>query len=212
VSASGRWRKDDGRRRRGETRVSISDGEHQSDAAGDPHRGYASDLFAASSRILELGTLAGYSAIWLAHALPEDGQLVTLELDGKHAAVARENITRAGLSSAVQIVVGAAVETLTKMISDGTAPFDFIFIDADKPSYPSYLTLTVDLSHVGTVIIADNIVRRGAVIHSDTTDPKVQGVRRFNDLVSNHPRLEATMLQTVGSKGYDGFVFARVAR
>jgi predicted O-methyltransferase YrrM len=163
-------------------------------------------------RILELGTLAGYSAIWLAHALPEDGQLVTLELDGKHAAVARENITRAGLSSAVQIVVGAAVETLTKMIRDGTAPFDFIFIDADKPSYPSYLTLTVDLSHVGTVIIADNIVRRGAVIHSDTTDPKVQGVRRFNDLVSNHPRLEATMLQTVGSKGYDGFVFARVAR
>lgn len=163
-------------------------------------------------RILEVGTLAGYSAIWLAHALPEQGQLVTLELDATHAAVARENIAKAGFSSLVEIRVGPAVETLNEMTRTGTTPFDLIFIDADKPSYSDYLRFAVELSHVGTLIVADNIVRRGAIVEADSTDPKVQGVRRFNELVARHPRLDAAMLQTVGSKGYDGFVLARVAK
>jgi predicted O-methyltransferase YrrM len=163
-------------------------------------------------RILEVGTLAGYSAIWLARALPPGGVLVTLEVDPRHASVARENIARAGCATSVEIRVGPALETLTAMRDGGTAPFDLIFIDADKPSYPAYLPLALSLSRPGTMIVADNVVRKGAVIEEDSTDARVQGVRRFNQLVAGSPRLDATVLQTVGSKGYDGFTLARVAR
>ena len=161
-------------------------------------------------RILEVGTLAGYSAIWFAQAVSPGGQVVTLEVDPKHANVARDNISRAGFSRIVDVKVGPAAKTLTAMIDAKTQPFDLVFIDADKPSYADYLRLALPLSRVGTVIIADNIVRRGAVVDSHSTDERVQGVRRFNDEVARHPRLDATMVQTVGAKGYDGFTFARV--
>jgi predicted O-methyltransferase YrrM len=163
-------------------------------------------------RILEIGTLAGYSAIWLAQALPPGGRLVTLEVDRMHASVARENIARARLSAVVEVRLGPALETLTSLVETAAAPFDFIFIDADKPSYPLYLPLAVALSRPGTVIVADNVVRKGAVVNADSSDPRVQGVRQFNELVARNPRLDATLLQTVGSKGYDGFTLARVAR
>jgi predicted O-methyltransferase YrrM len=162
-------------------------------------------------RILEIGTLAGYSAIWLAQALPLGGTLITLEVDPTHASVARANIARAGYSEMVDVRVGPAIDSLTSMVNAADGPFDFIFIDADKPSYPRYLPLAVSLSRTGTLILADNIVRKGAVIEPDHSDPRVHGVREFNELVARHPRLDATLLQTVGSKGYDGFTLARVA-
>jgi len=161
-------------------------------------------------RILEIGTLAGYSAIWLAQALPPGGQLITLEVDARHAEVARANIARAGVSDRVWVREGAAIDTLAAMARGGEGPFDFIFIDADKPSYPHYLPLAVSLSRAGTLIIADNIVRKGAVIEPHHGDPRVHGVRAFNELVARHPRLDATLVQTVGAKGYDGFTLARV--
>lgn len=165
---------------------------------------------AGARRILEIGTLAGYSAIWLAQALPPGGTLITLEVDPTHASVARANIARAGYSDMVDVRVGPAIDTLTSMVKAASGPFDFIFIDADKPSYPRYLPLAVSLSRVGTLILADNIVRKGAVIEPDHSDSRVHGVRAFNELVARHPRLDATLLQTVGSKGYDGFTLARV--
>jgi predicted O-methyltransferase YrrM len=161
-------------------------------------------------RILEVGTLGGYCAIWFAQAVSPGGQVVTLEVDGKHASIARENIARAGFSKSVDIRVGPAADTMKAMIDAGTEPFDLIFIDADKPSYPSYLRLGLSLSHVGSLIIADNVVRKGAVIDPNSRDERVRGVRTFNDDVARHPRLDATMLQTVGAKGYDGFTLARV--
>ena len=162
--------------------------------------------------ILEIGTLAGYSAIWLAQALPPGGTLITLEVDPTHASVARANIAGAGYSDMVDVRVGPAIDTLTSMVNAAAGPFDFIFIDADKPSYPRYLPLAVSLSRTGTLILADNIVRKGALIEPDHSDPRVHGVREFNELVARHPRLDATLLQTVGSKGYDGFTLARVVR
>src|SRR5262249_40062305 len=140
------------------------------------------------------------------------GQLVTLEKDPLHAKVARENIARAGFADVVDVRIGPALETLIAMAGALTAPFDLIFIDADKPSYPLYLPLALAMSRVGTLIVADSVVRKGAVIDAVSADPRVQGVRQFNELVAKHPRLDATMLQTVGSKGYDGFTLARVAR
>jgi predicted O-methyltransferase YrrM len=167
---------------------------------------------AGAKRILELGTLGGYSTIWLARALPPGGRLVTLEFEPKHAEVARRNITRAGLDGAVEVRVGPAVKTLQQMVEEGTEPFDLIFIDADKPEYPDYLTWSIKLSRPGTLIIADNVIRNGAVADAASTDPKVLGVRRFNEMVAAEPRLNATAIQTVGSKGYDGFTIALVNR
>jgi predicted O-methyltransferase YrrM len=161
-------------------------------------------------RILEIGTLGGYSAIWLAQALPPGGCLLTLEVNAAHASVARDNLARAGFSAVAEVRVGPALETLTAIAASGAAPFDLIFIDADKPGYPGYLPLALALSRVGSVIVADNVVRNGAVIDADSSDARVQGVRRFNDLVARESRLDATILQTVGSKGYDGFTLARV--
>jgi predicted O-methyltransferase YrrM len=156
--------------------------------------------------ILEIGTLGGYSTIWLAKALPKGGRLVTLEADSGHARVARANIDRAGFGNLVDIRVGAAVETLPQL----SGPFDIIFIDADKPSYPVYLQWALRLSRRGTIIVADNVVREGAIVDADSSDPKIQGMRNFLAQVASEPRLTATVVQTVGAKGYDGFSIALV--
>ena len=161
-------------------------------------------------RILEIGTLGGYSSIWMARALPADGHLTTLEFSPKHAEVARANITRAGLEKIVEIRVGPALETLAKMEKEGTEPFDLIFIDADKPNNPNYLPWALKFSRPGTLLIGDNIGREGEVADPSSTDPNVQGQRRFLELMAAEPRLSATALQTVGSKGYDGFAMALV--
>ena len=160
--------------------------------------------------ILEIGTLGGYSTIWLARALPRDGHLVSLEIDPKHAEVARANIARAGLADVVEVRVGPAQETLPQLQHEQRGPFDLIFIDADKHSYPEYLTWALQLSRNGTLIIADNVVRDGAVMDALSDDANVQGVRRFGEMVAAEPRLSATVIQTVGSKGYDGLTFAVV--
>lgn len=160
--------------------------------------------------ILEMGSLGGYSTIWLARALPPDGKLITLEADSKHADVARANIARAGLADKVELRLGKALETLPELALEGLAPFDFIFIDADKGNYPGYLEWAVKLSRPGTVIIGDNVVRDGDVIDAANTDPAVQGVRRMNEMIAADSRLTATAIQTVGSKGYDGFMIAIV--
>src|SRR5437588_4683853 len=160
--------------------------------------------------ILEIGTLGGYSTIWLARALPASGRLTTLELDPRHAEVARANIARAGLADVVELRLGRALDTLPQLATEKRGPFDLIFIDADKPGYPDYLAWALKLSRRGTVIIADNVVRKGAVADSGTTDPMVQGVRLFNELLAAESRVSATVVQTVGSKGYDGFAIALV--
>jgi predicted O-methyltransferase YrrM len=160
--------------------------------------------------ILEIGTLGGYSTIWLARGLPSDGRLVSLEADPKHADVARSNISRAGLSGMVEVITGRALDTLPRLAAESRGPFDLIFIDADKPGYPDYFTWAVKLSRRGTVIIADNVVRKGAVIDAASTDPLIRGIRRMNDLVAKEPRVSATTVQTVGVKGYDGFMIAVV--
>jgi predicted O-methyltransferase YrrM len=161
-------------------------------------------------RILELGTLGGYSTIWLARALPAEGRLITLEAEAAYAEVARANLTRAGLAEVVEVRVGPALETLPQLVAEGFGPFDFIFIDADKPGYPEYLVWALKLSRLGTLIIADNIIRDGAVADPSSADPRVQGVRRFNELLAAEPRVSATAIQTVGSKGYDGFALALI--
>jgi predicted O-methyltransferase YrrM len=160
--------------------------------------------------ILEIGTLGGYSTIWLARALPVDGLLITLETNPKHADIARANIVRAGLADVVELRLGPALDTLPRLAAEGRGPFDLIFIDADKPGYPEYLPWALELSRRGSVIIADNVVRDGAVADEASGDPRVQGVRRFNELLAAEPGVTATLIQTVGSKGYDGFAIALV--
>jgi predicted O-methyltransferase YrrM len=162
-----------------------------------------------ASRILEVGTLAGYSTIWLARALPADGRLVTLELDPKHAQIAGANIRRAALDKIVEVRVGPALESLAVLAGQG-AVFDFVFIDADKALIPEYVTWSLRMSRPGSVIVVDNVVRQGAIIDRDSADPSVRGVRRMFELVAREPRLEATAMQTVGSKGHDGFALLRV--
>ena len=156
-------------------------------------------------RVLELGTLGGYSTIWMARALPEDGKLVTLEFSPHHAEVARNNIAGAGLGHLVDIHVGPAAETLPQLAAGNPEPFDFVFIDADKPNNPVYLDWAIRLGRPGTVIILDNVIRDGQVIEPDNTDPRVIGTRAAFDMIGSHPRLRATALQTVGAKGWDGF-------
>jgi predicted O-methyltransferase YrrM len=160
----------------------------------------------AARRILEIGTLGGYSAIWLARALPPGGELVTLEIDERFAEVARSNIARAGLESVVDVRVGPAAETLRAL----EGPFDLIFIDADKAGYPGYFEASLRLARAGTLIVADNVVRDGRVLDASSGDPDVDGVRQFNELLASSPRVVATVLQTVGVKGYDGLAFALV--
>jgi predicted O-methyltransferase YrrM len=165
---------------------------------------------AGARRILEIGTLGGYSTIWLARALPPDGQLVTLELDPKHAEVALSNIARAGFSSLVQLRLGPALDSLAQLHAEHSAPFDLIFIDADKPGYADYLHAALKLSRPGTLILADNVVHEGIVADPNTTDPAALGARHFLEALAAEPRLSAAGIQTVGSKGHDGFAIARV--
>jgi len=160
--------------------------------------------------ILELGTLGGYSTIWLARALPPEGHLISLEIDPKRAEIARANVARAGLAIAVEIRAGRAVETLQQLVTEGRGPFDLIFIDADKPGYSEYLKWSLKLSRPGTLIIADNVVRKGEVADPASTDDSVQGIRRFNELLATEKRVTTTVIQTVGSKGYDGLALILV--
>ena len=160
--------------------------------------------------VLEIGTLGAYSTIWLARALPADGRVITLEADPKHADVAKRNLTRAGLSSTVDLRLGVALETLPKIAAEKLGPFDVIFIDADKVNTTAYFEWALKLSHIGSLILVDNVVRDGAVADPKTADASVKGMRRFFDRLAAEPRVEATAIQTVGSKGYDGLAIARV--
>lgn len=164
----------------------------------------------ASRRILEVGTLGGYSTIFLARALPEGGSLISLEIDPHHAQVARANIERAGLADRVEIRIGPAIESLDRMRTEGAGPFDFVFIDADKPGNADYFQAALAMSHPGTLVVVDNVVRNGSVADTTSADPAVEGVRRLNRLLAAESRVTATAVQTVGVKGYDGFVLARV--
>jgi predicted O-methyltransferase YrrM len=178
-----------------------------------PHEGKLLMLLAraiGARRILEIGTLGGYSTIWLARALPNEGTLITLEYNPTHAEVARENIAHAGLAHLVDIRIGRANDTLAQIAAERPQPFDFVFIDADKEGYVDYLDWSLQLSRPGTLIVADNVIRDGKVLDADTEDPLVQGVRRFNEVLAAEPRVIATALQTVGSKGYDGMAIALV--
>ncbi len=161
-------------------------------------------------RALEIGTLGGYSTLWMARALPEGGTLLSLELDPRHAEVARGNLKAAGVAGRVEVRVGRALDSLDALIAAGSEPFDLIFIDADKSGYPGYLDRALKLARPGTVIVGDNVVREGKVANAASRDANVQGVRRFAELVGQEPRLRATVLQTVSTKGYDGFLVAVV--
>ena len=178
-----------------------------------PNQGKLLQLLAqiqGARNILEIGTLGGYSTIWLGRALPADGRLVTLEYDGKHAEVARRNLARAGLDTIAEVRTGPALESLPKLADENPEPFDLVFIDADKVNNPHYVEWAVRLTTTGSLIIVDNVVREGAVTDPDSTDPSVRGTRAALQLIAEHPRLSGTAVQTVGSKGYDGFALARV--
>jgi predicted O-methyltransferase YrrM len=195
-----------------------------SDAAGlppiaiTPNQGKLLELLARIHRarsILELGTLGGYSTIWLARALPQGGRLVTLEREPHYAEVARANVANAGFGEIVELRVGPALQTLPELHDEGAGPFDLIFIDADKQNNPGYLEWSLKLSRPGSLIVADNVVRAGAILDPDAIDPRlgdsgVQGVRRFYELLAAEPRARATAIQTVGAKGHDGFALALV--
>jgi len=178
-----------------------------------PNQGKLLHLIARMSgarKILEIGTLGGYSTIWLARALPHDGRLVTLEFDPKHADVARANFARAGLTQSIDLRVGRAIDSLPKIAAENLGPFDLIFIDADKQSTPDYFTWALKLTRPGGLIIVDNVVRNGKIIDANSDDSGVQGIRKFNDMLAAEKRVTATAIQTVGSKGYDGFAIAMV--
>jgi predicted O-methyltransferase YrrM len=163
-----------------------------------------------ASTILEIGTLGGYSTIWLARALPAGGKVVTLELDRRHAEVASANFERAGLSGLVDLRVGPALESLSALNAEGAGPFDLIFIDADKPNNPHYLSWALRLSRPGTVIVCDNVIRDGDVLNKDGSDANVEGARAAFSFIAGETRLDGTAIQTVGAKGYDGFAIAIV--
>jgi predicted O-methyltransferase YrrM len=199
--------------------LAASDAAELPPIALTPNQGKLLELLARIHRaqsILELGTLGGYSTIWLARALPQGGRLITLEREPRYAEVARANIANAGFADAVQIRVGPALETLPALHEEGAGPFDMIFIDADKKNYPGYLEWSLKLSRVGTLIIGDNVVRAGAILDPKADDPSfgdggtAAGVRRFYELLAAEPRVDATAIQTVGAKGHDGFALGLV--
>lgn len=163
-----------------------------------------------AKRILEIGTLGGYSTIWLARALPEDGSVVTLELEKKHADVAMANLLQADLGPLVDLRVGRALESLPELAAEGLEPFDMVFIDADKENTEAYFRWALRLAREGAVIVVDNVIREGEVANPESSDERVQGIRRFNEMLAAESRVEATTIQTVGSKGYDGFTVAIV--
>lgn len=181
--------------------------------AVSPHQGKLLYLLARAiraERILEIGTLGGYSTIWLARALGPGGRLISLELEPMHAQVARENITLAGLDDRVQIRIGAALDALPDLKAENAGPFCLTFIDADKVNIPDYFKWALELSRAGSLIVVDNVVRKGALVDEHSSDPDVHGVRRLHELLRDEPRVSATTIQTVGSKGYDGLTFAIV--
>ena len=160
--------------------------------------------------ILEIGTLGGYSTIWLARALPEGGRVISLEADARHAEIARANFARAGLDNVIEVRLGMALDTLPDLAAEGREPFDFVFVDADKPNNAAYFDWALRLSRPGSVIVVDNVVRGGEVIDAESDSPTVQGVRHFLERLAAEPRVTATAIQTVGNKGYDGFAIALV--
>jgi predicted O-methyltransferase YrrM len=160
--------------------------------------------------VLEIGTLAGYSTIWLGRALPEDGRIVTLEIEPRHAEVARRNLERAGLEQLVSVRIGRAIDTLAELADEGAGPFDFVFIDADKQSNSEYFEWALRLTRPGSMIVVDNVVRDGAVVDKDNEDPAILGTRRLNERMASEPRVSVTEVQTVGTKGHDGFALALV--
>jgi predicted O-methyltransferase YrrM len=183
------------------------------DIAVTPGQGRLLHLIArlcGARRILEIGTLGGYSGIWLARALPQGGQLISLELDPHHAEVARANLKGAGVDDRAQVRVGRAVDSLAALAEEGAEPFDLVFIDADKQSTADYFRWALALTRVGSLIVVDNVIRGGGVIDARSEDPAVQGVRRFNEMLAHEPTVSATAIQTVGSKGWDGFALALV--
>jgi len=183
------------------------------DIAVAPNQGALLQILARSigaRRVLELGTLGGYSTLWLARALPDDGRLVSLEIDPAHAEVARTSLSAAGVGQLVDVVVGPASDTLDRLTAEGTEPFDLVFVDADKESLARYLDQTLALVRPGALVVVDNVVRGGGVIEAQHPDDRVQGVRRFAERLADLPGVEATVVQTVGSKGYDGFALLRV--
>lgn len=191
----------------------------RSEAAGlpaiqvSPSQGKLLHLLARSvgaRRILEIGTLGGYSAIWLARALPPDGRLVSLELEPAHAEVARRNLRHAGVGDAAEVRVGRALDLLPQLHGEGGPPFDLAFIDADKPSNADYFEWALRMSRPGGLIVVDNVVREGSVVDPSSRDEAVQGVRRVVELMGQESRISATAVQTVGGKGYDGFAVALV--
>ncbi len=196
----------------------LSDAVAASDAAGlpsiqvSPPQGKLLEILIGmmgAGSVLEVGTLGGYSTIWMTRSLPADGRMVTLEIDPKHAAVAQENFNRAGLSEKIELRVGNARDILPAMIEEGAGPFDFVFIDADKASNPDYFGWALQMSRPGTVIIVDNVIRDGKIVDAESDDESVRGVRRLNELMAN-AGVNVTALQTVGVKGYDGFSVALV--
>ncbi|MEM7260995.1 MAG: O-methyltransferase [Planctomycetota bacterium] len=197
----------------------LDDALRASDEAGlpphtiSPTQGQFLQLLASSTgarSILEVGTLGGYSTIWLARAVGEGGRVVTLELEPKHATVARSNFERAEVSDRIELREGPASESLAQLVAEGAGPFDLVFIDADKPSNPIYFSRALELTAPGSLIVVDNVVRDGAVVDAESQDARVQGVRELVRMISAEPRVRATALQTVGSKGYDGFALASV--
>ncbi|EPH40123.1 O-methyltransferase [Streptomyces aurantiacus] len=191
----------------------------ESEAAGlpainvAPNQGKLLHLLAqlqGAHRILEIGTLGGYSTIWLARALPADGHLLTLEYSPEHAGVARANLARAGLDKITEVRTGPALDSLAALHAESPAPFDLVFIDADKVNNPHYVEWALKLTRPGSLIIVDNVVRGGHVTDADSDDPGIQGTRAALELIASHPKLDGTAVQTVGTKGYDGFALARV--
>ena len=178
-----------------------------------PNQGKLLQLLAemiGARSILEIGTLGGYSTIWLARALPRDGRVVTLEVDPKHADVARKNFVRGGLANMIEIRLGSALDTLPKLSEEQRGPFDVVFIDADKENIPAYFDWAIKLTRPGSLIVVDNVVRDGEVVNAKSKDPNIHGVRRFVDQLSKDSRVTGTAIQTVGTKGYDGFAIVRV--
>ncbi len=178
-----------------------------------PNQGKLLQLLArlqGARAILEIGTLGGYSTIWLARALPAGGRLVSLEVEAKHAEVARANLARAGLADRAEVRLGRALDSLAGLVADGAGPFDLVFIDADKESIPDYFAWTLKLTRVGSLIVVDNVVRGGAIADPDSRDPSIVGLRHFNEIVAAEPRVTAAAIQTVGAKGYDGLAIVLV--
>ncbi|AZA89754.1 Putative O-methyltransferase MSMEG_5073 [Chryseobacterium nakagawai] len=167
-------------------------------------------LTCKAKRVLELGTLGAYSTIWMTRALPADGRVITVEFDPHHADIASQNIAKAGLSDQIDLRIGKAMDVLNELIATGEEAFDFIFIDADKPPYTEYFELALQLSHPGTIIICDNVIREGQILDENSNDEKVRGVQRFNQMLAGNPKVTATIMQTVGAKEYDGMAIAIV--